>query len=59
MIPKIWKKGIRSDDKLPFMDHLEELLEREGRRELARECFKALPVMAELDILGYELLFEH
>ena len=28
MIPKIWKKGIRSDDKLPFMDHLEELRHR-------------------------------
>lgn len=25
MIPKIWKKGIGSDDKLPFTEHLEEL----------------------------------
>ena len=44
---------------LPLMDHLEELLKREGRQELARECFRALPVMAELDILGFDLLFEH
>ena len=44
---------------LPLMDHLEELLQREGRQELARECFRALPVLAELDILGYDLLFEH
>ncbi len=28
MIPKIWRKGIRSDDKLPFSDHLEELRHR-------------------------------
>lgn len=25
MIPKIWRKGIGSDDKLPFTEHLEEL----------------------------------
>lgn len=44
---------------LPLMDKLQELLEREGRQDLARECFRALPVFAELDILGFDLLFEH
>ena len=28
MIPKIWRKAIASDDKLPFTDHLEELRHR-------------------------------
>ncbi len=28
MIPKIWRKGIGSDDKLPFTDHLDELRHR-------------------------------
>jgi sec-independent protein translocase protein TatC len=28
LIPKIWKKGIGSDDKLPFTEHLEELRHR-------------------------------
>jgi ribonuclease D len=44
---------------LPLMDHLEELLRREGRQELARECFRAIPTIAALDILGFEGLFEH
>jgi ribonuclease D len=44
---------------LPLRDRLEAMLVREGRSALARECFTAIPVMAELDILGYNLLFEH
>ena len=44
---------------LPLMDKLEAMLVREGRAELARECFKALPTFAQLDILGYVSLFEH
>jgi ribonuclease D len=44
---------------LPIMDRLEVMLEREGRKELARECFQVIPVMARLDLLGYDLLFEH
>jgi len=44
---------------LPLMDRLEEMLEREGRKELSRACFKVIPVMALLDLLGYEALFEH
>jgi ribonuclease D len=44
---------------LPIKDKLEEMLQREGRHELARRCFEVIPVFAELDILGYMDLFEH
>ena len=44
---------------LPLKDKLEELLVREGRVELAQECFKAIPTFAQLDILGFDGLFEH
>ena len=44
---------------LPLMDRLEDMLEREDRKELSRQCFKVIPVMARLDLLGYEELFEH
>jgi len=44
---------------LPIMDRLEIMLEREGRKELARECFRVIPTMARLDLMGYDLLFEH
>jgi ribonuclease D len=44
---------------LPIMDKLELMLEREGRKELARECFRVIPTMARLDLMGYDLLFEH
>src|SRR5438876_1190280 len=40
---------------LPLMDRLEAMLGREGRRELARECFAVIPVMARLDLMGYDL----
>ena len=33
---------------------LEALLKREGRLELAQECFRFLPTRGELDLLGYE-----
>lgn len=35
-------------------DKLEIMLEREGRQELAQECFKFLPVRAELDLVGWD-----
>ena len=35
-------------------ERLEGLLRREGRLELARECFRFLPTRAELDLLGYD-----
>jgi ribonuclease D len=44
---------------LPLMDRLDVMLDREGRKDLARQCFKVIPVMALLDLLGYDLLFEH
>ena len=44
---------------IPIMERLDAMLVREGRKELARECFRVIPVMAELDLRGYDLLFEH
>lgn len=44
---------------LPLMDRLEEILAREGRADLAHECFRAIPTFSRLDLLGYQLLFEH
>ncbi|HXK11815.1 MAG TPA: ribonuclease D [Vicinamibacteria bacterium] len=44
---------------LPLMDRLEEMLRRQGRADLARECFDAIPTMAKLDVAGFEGLFEH
>jgi ribonuclease D len=44
---------------LPLMDKLEDMARRQGRSELARECFQAIPTMAKLDIQGFDLLFEH
>ncbi len=44
---------------LPLMDHLDEVLGREGRKDLARECFGVIPTLARLDLLGYVNLFEH
>ncbi len=44
---------------LPLMDRLEETLRREGRVELARECFSVIPTMAKLDLVGFVGLFEH
>jgi ribonuclease D len=44
---------------LPMMDRLDVMLERENRKELARECFRVIPTMARLDLMGYDLVFEH
>ena len=44
---------------LPLMDRLEAMLRRQERSDLAQECFRAIPVMAKLDIAGFDLLFEH
>jgi ribonuclease D len=42
-------------------DRLEALLQREGRLELAQECFAFLPARATLDLLGWEApdIFAH
>jgi ribonuclease D len=42
-----------------LMDKLSMMLAREGRAELAAECFKTIPLMSQLDLMGYESLFEH
>jgi ribonuclease D len=44
---------------LPLMDKLEAMLKREGRAELARECFAVIPVFSKLDVAGFVGLFEH
>jgi ribonuclease D len=38
---------------------LTHMLQREGRWELAQQCFEALPVMVTLDLLLYRDIFEH
>lgn len=40
---------------------LDEMLAREGRRELAEACFRFLPIRAELDLAGWpeQDIFEH
>lgn len=42
-----------------LMDKLKVMLAREGRTELAAECFRTIPLMSQLDLMGYENLFEH
>jgi ribonuclease D len=44
---------------LPLMDRLHEMLKREGRDELAHDCFRAIPTFAQLDLLGFVNLLEH
>jgi ribonuclease D len=44
---------------IPLMDRLEVMLAREERKAMAQECFRVIPVFAQLDILGYVDLFEH
>jgi ribonuclease D len=42
-----------------IMDKLSMMLAREGRTDLAEQCFGAIPLMSELDLMGYSNLFEH
>jgi ribonuclease D len=44
---------------LPLKDRLEDMLAREGRSELAQECFRTIPLFSWLDLMGYVDLFEH
>jgi ribonuclease D len=44
---------------LSLRDRLQTMLQREGRWELAQECFRVLPVLVSLDILQYDDLFSH
>ncbi|HEY9625324.1 MAG TPA: ribonuclease H-like domain-containing protein [Crinalium sp.] len=38
---------------------LTDMLKREGRWELAQQCFACLPTIAMLDLLQYQNIFEH
>ncbi len=40
-------------------DRLTEMLQREGRWELAKRCFNCIPVMADLDRNRFSQIFEH
>ncbi|HVR70992.1 MAG TPA: ribonuclease D [Vicinamibacteria bacterium] len=42
-----------------LMDRLDDMLRREDRLELSRECFRAIPLLARLDLMQFDLLFEH
>lgn len=42
-----------------IMDRLATMLAREERAALAAECFRTISLMSELDLMGYENLFEH
>ncbi|BEV36059.1 ribonuclease D [Synechococcus sp. M16CYN] len=44
---------------LPARDRLETMLRREGRWDLAKRCFACIPVIAELDRLRFNQIFEH
>jgi ribonuclease D len=44
---------------LQLKDKLHAMLVREGRDGVAQDCFHAIPTMARLDLLGFDLLFEH
>ena len=44
---------------LPARQQLEIMLRREGRWQLAQQCFDCIPVGAELDRLRFHQIFEH
>lgn len=44
---------------LALMDRLNLMLGREDRRALAEECFRVIPTLVRLDLMGYEDLFIH
>ena len=44
---------------LALMDRLNVMLDREERRGLAEECFRVIPTLVRLDLMGYEDLFMH
>jgi len=41
------------------MHKLKIILKREGRYELAKKCFEAVPIHSELDILRFSNIFDH
>ncbi|HEY9768428.1 MAG TPA: ribonuclease D [Coleofasciculaceae cyanobacterium] len=44
---------------LNVKDKLTMMLRREGREQLAQQCFQAIPVFVALDILQFPNIFEH
>ncbi len=44
---------------LTICQKLIEMLKREGRWELAQQCFDCLPTIVSLDLLQYQNVFEH
>ncbi|NJO76444.1 MAG: ribonuclease D [Leptolyngbyaceae cyanobacterium RM1_406_9] len=44
---------------LSVKTRLTEMLKREGRWELAQECFACLPTLVKLDLMQYSSIFEH
>ncbi|MGF1589291.1 MAG: ribonuclease D [Pleurocapsa sp.] len=44
---------------LDVKDKLTMMLRREGREQLAQQCFQAIPVFVALDILQFPNIFEH
>lgn len=44
---------------LPLRDRLEAMLAREERSALAQECFRVIPTLVRLDLMGYEDVFIH
>ena len=44
---------------LEVKEKLTTMLQREGREELAQQCFQSIPVFVALDVLQYQNIFEH
>ncbi|MFM2310757.1 MAG: hypothetical protein RLZZ04_33 [Cyanobacteriota bacterium] len=44
---------------LDAKDKLTAMLKREGREQLAQQCFQVVPVLVALDILQYQNIFDH
>ncbi len=44
---------------LDVKDKLTIMLKREGREQLAQQCFQVIPIFVALDILQYQNIFEH
>ena len=65
-----WAKGDLTDSQLdyaandvrvliPLYNKLHALLEREGRLDIAERLYQTLPLVCELDQLGFNNIFEH
>ena len=44
---------------IPARNQLESMLTREGRWDLAQRCFECIPVVADLDRMHFNQIFEH